>query len=68
MRPSLKLAKFVWRVGDEQVIDGVPKGLAAITADASAQAVKLQTGSIALYAFVMLIGLLVFVSLFIWVK
>lgn len=68
VRPSLKLAKFVWRVGDEQVIDGVPKGLAAITADASAQAVKLQTGSIALYAFVMLIGLLVFVSLFIWVK
>ncbi|WP_234731025.1 NADH-quinone oxidoreductase subunit L [Acidocella facilis] len=68
VRPSLKLAKFVWRVGDEQVIDGVPKGLAAITSDASAQAVKLQTGSIALYAFVMLIGLLVFVSLFIWVK
>ncbi len=67
VRPSLKLAKFAWR-GDEQVIDGVPNGLAALTSDASAQAVKLQTGSIALYAFIMLIGLLVFVSLFIWVR
>ncbi|MGE4480951.1 NADH-quinone oxidoreductase subunit L [Acidocella sp.] len=68
VRPSLKLARFAWRFGDEQVIDGVPNGLAALTSDASAQAVKLQTGSIALYAFIMLIGLLVFVSLFIWVR
>ncbi len=67
VRPSLRLAKFAWR-SDDQVIDGVPTGLAALTSDASAQAVKLQTGSIALYAFIMLIGLLVFVSLFIWVK
>lgn len=67
VRPSLKLAKLFWR-GDDQVIDGVPNGLATLTSDASAQAVKLQTGSIALYAFVMLIGLLVFVSLFIWVR
>ena len=61
-----------WRnspgVGDEQVIDGVPTGLATLTADASTQTVKLQTGSIALYAFVMLIGLLGFLSLFLWVR
>ena len=68
VRPSLKFAKFAWRFGDKQVIDGVPNGLAALTSEASAQAVKLQTGSIALYAFIMLIGLLVFVSLFIWVR
>ena len=67
VRPSLRLAKFAWR-NDDQVIDGVPNGLAALASDASAQAVKLQTGSIALYAFIMLIGLLVFVSLFIWVR
>jgi NADH-quinone oxidoreductase subunit L len=65
VRPSLRLAKRAWR-NDNQVIDGVPNGLAALTADASAQAVKLQTGSIALYAFIMLIGLVVLVSLFIW--
>ena len=68
VRPALRLAKFAWRFGDEQVIDGVPNGLATLTADASTQAVKLQTGSIALYAFVMLIGLLGFLSLFLWVR
>jgi NADH-quinone oxidoreductase subunit L len=68
VRPTLKLAKFAWRFGDEQVIDGVPTGLATLTSDASTQTVKLQTGSIALYAFVMLIGLLGFLSLFLWVR
>jgi NADH-quinone oxidoreductase subunit L len=68
VRPTLRLAKFAWRFGDEQVIDGVPTGLATLTSDASTQTVKLQTGSIALYAFVMLIGLLGFLSLFLWVR
>ncbi len=68
VRPILRLAKFAWHVGDEQMIDGVPNGLAALTSDASSQSVKLQTGSIALYAFVMLIGLLVFLSIFLWVR
>jgi NADH-quinone oxidoreductase subunit L len=68
VRPALRVAKFAWHFGDEQVIDGVPNGLATLTADASTQAVKLQTGSIALYAFVMLIGLLGFLSLFLWVR
>ncbi len=68
VRPALRLAKFAWRFGDEQVIDGVPNGLAALTSDASTQTVKLQTGSIALYAFVMLVGLLAFLSLFLWVR
>jgi NADH-quinone oxidoreductase subunit L len=68
VRPALRLAKFAWHFGDEQVIDGVPSGLATLTSDASAQTVKLQTGSIALYAFIMLIGLLGFLSLFLWVR
>jgi len=68
VQPALRLAKFVWHTGDEQVIDGVPSGLATLTTDASVQTVKLQTGSIALYAFIMLIGLLGFLSLFIWVR
>lgn len=68
VRPALRLAKFVWHTGDEQVIDGVPSGLATLTSGASTQTVKLQTGSIALYAFVMLIGLLGFLSLFLWVR
>jgi NADH-quinone oxidoreductase subunit L len=68
VRPALRLAKFAWRFGDEQVIDGVPNGLAALTSDAAAQTVKLQTGSIAFYAFIMLIGLLAFLSFLLWVR
>lgn len=68
VKPTLKLARFVWHVGDEQMIDGVPRGLASLTAEASGESVKLQTGSIALYAFVMLIGLLGFLSIFLWVR
>jgi len=68
VKPTLRLARFAWHFGDEQVIDGVPSGLATLTADASTQSVKLQTGSIALYAFIMLIGLLVFLSLFLWLR
>jgi NADH-quinone oxidoreductase subunit L len=68
VRPALRLAKLIWHVGDEQMIDGVPNGLAHLTADASSQTVKLQTGSIALYAFIMLVGLLGFLSLFLWIR
>jgi NADH-quinone oxidoreductase subunit L len=50
------------------MIDGVPRGLATLTADASSETVKIQTGSIALYAFIMLIGLLGFLSIFLWVR
>jgi NADH-quinone oxidoreductase subunit L len=68
VQPLLRLARFAWRFGDEQVIDGVPNGLATLTADAATQSAKLQTGSIALYAFIMLIGLVAFLSLFLWVR
>jgi NADH-quinone oxidoreductase subunit L len=67
VQPTLRLASFAWHFGDEQLIDSVPTGLAALTTDASSETVKLQTGSIALYAFIMLIGLLGFLSIFLWV-
>jgi NADH-quinone oxidoreductase subunit L len=67
VKPTLRLAGFAWHFWDDQVIDAVPNGLATLTADASTQTVKLQTGSIALYAFIMLIGLLGFLSIFLWV-
>jgi len=67
VKPTLRLASFAWHFGDEQLIDSVPTGLATLTSDASSETVKLQTGSIALYAFIMLIGLLGFLSIFLWV-
>jgi NADH-quinone oxidoreductase subunit L len=59
VRPSLTLARLLWQVGDATIIDGVANGLATLTEDGSAQMVKLQTGSLAVYAFAMLIGLVV---------
>jgi NADH-quinone oxidoreductase subunit L len=41
----------------------VPNGLAWLTAGSSRQIVKLQTGSLAFYAFAMLIGVVVLVGL-----
>jgi NADH-quinone oxidoreductase subunit L len=64
IRPYQALARTLWQVGDVTIIDGVPNGLAALTEGGSARVVRLQSGSIAVYAFAMLIGLVVLVSVF----
>jgi NADH-quinone oxidoreductase subunit L len=68
VRPAVWLAREFWQVGDVTIIDGVPNGLAALTQDGSRQAVRLQTGSIAVYAFTMLIGLVGLVSIFLVIR
>ena len=68
VRPAQWLARALWHVGDETLIDGMPNGAAALAAGGSAQVVKIQTGSIAVYAFTMLIGLVVLVSLFLLIR
>jgi len=42
----------------------VPNGLAMLTTEGSNQVVKIQNGSLAVYAFSMLIGLVLLVSIF----
>jgi NADH-quinone oxidoreductase subunit L len=64
VKPLLALSRHLWQVGDAQIIDGIPNGLASLTSDSSAQVVKIQTGSIAVYAFSMLIGLVLLVGIF----
>ena len=64
VQPALRLAHMLWQTGDATLIDGVPNGLAELTVDGSRQAVKIQTGSLAVYAFVMLIGVVLLVGLF----
>ena len=64
VRPTFALARLLWHVGDETIIDGVPNGLAALTAESSSEVVKLQTGSIAVYAFSMLIGVVMLLGVF----
>jgi NADH-quinone oxidoreductase subunit L len=64
VQPLFRLARVFWQTGDATIIDGVPNGLAELTVDGSRQAVKIQTGSLAVYAFVMLIGVVVLVAIF----
>ncbi len=67
VRPAFRIAHLLWQTGDATLIDGVPNGLAELAVDGSKGAVRIQTGSIAVYAFVMLIGLVVLVGVFlIW--
>jgi NADH-quinone oxidoreductase subunit L len=68
VRPLMRLAGVSWRIGDARIIDGVPNGLAAIAAGGSREAVKIQTGSLAAYAFVMLIGVVVLIGLFMFFR
>jgi NADH-quinone oxidoreductase subunit L len=63
VQPARRLAVGLWRVGDARIIDGLPNGAASLAAGAAAGAVRLQTGRVASYAFAMIIGLVVFVSI-----
>ena len=64
VRPALRLARLFWQVGDATLIDGVPNGIAELTSDGSRQVVRIQTGSLAVYAFVMLIGVVALIGIF----
>jgi NADH-quinone oxidoreductase subunit L len=62
--PANWLSRILWHIGDETLIDGMPNGAASIAAGGATQVVRIQTGSIAVYAFSMLIGLVLLVSIF----
>ena len=64
VQPAIRLARTFWQTGDVTVIDGVPNGLAALTVEGSREAVKIQTGSLAVYAFAMLIGIVLLVGIY----
>ncbi|MCQ8277724.1 NADH-quinone oxidoreductase subunit L [Acetobacteraceae bacterium KSS8] len=66
VRPYRALARVLWHGADEGIVDGSATGLARLTAGGSAQIVRIQTGSIAVYAFTMLIGLLALCSVFLF--
>jgi NADH-quinone oxidoreductase subunit L len=64
VRPAMRLAQVFWKTGDARIIDGMPNGAAALAVEASRGAVRLQTGRVANYAFAMIAGLVLFVTLF----
>ena len=66
VRPTRALARMLWQKVDAGLIDGVPNGTAALAVDVAQGAVRLQTGRVASYAFVMIAGLAVFVTLLVF--
>ena len=68
VRGTLRLSRGLWKVGDATIIDGMPNGAASLAAGGARQVVKIQTGQLAHYAFAMLIGVVVLVSIFLFVR
>jgi NADH-quinone oxidoreductase subunit L len=63
VRPAMQLGRFLWKQGDGRVIDGLgPDGIAARVGDVTRGVVRLQTGYLYHYAFVMLIGIAALVT------
>jgi NADH-quinone oxidoreductase subunit L len=68
VRPAKMLGLALWRGGDVGIIDRFgPDGVAVLTLDTVRQTVKLQTGYVYHYAFVMLIGVAALVSWYLYV-
>jgi NADH-quinone oxidoreductase subunit L len=67
VRPAKRLGRFLWKIGDNTIIDGIgPDGVAARVIDITNRVVKLQTGYIYHYAFIMLIGVALIITYFLF--
>ncbi|MGE0733365.1 MAG: NADH-quinone oxidoreductase subunit L [Alphaproteobacteria bacterium] len=67
VRPALWLGRGLWKGGDGAVIDGLgPDGVAATTRQFAKRFAALQTGYVYHYAFAILIGVAIFVSLYLF--
>ncbi len=67
VRPAKRLGRFLWKTGDGAIIDGIgPDGIAARVIDITNRVVKLQSGYIYHYAFVMLVGVALIITYFIF--
>jgi NADH-quinone oxidoreductase subunit L len=67
VRPAKWLGRFLWKQGDGFVIDGFgPNGISARVLDVTRNVVRLQTGYLYHYAFVMLIGVAALITWFLF--
>jgi NADH-quinone oxidoreductase subunit L len=65
VRPTLWLARALWKYGDGWTIDGLgPDGVSARVLDVTRSVVRLQTGYLYHYAFAMLIGVAALITWF----
>ncbi len=66
VRPAMKLGYFLWKSGDENIIDRYgPDGVSAAVVRVAERFRNLQSGYLYHYAFAMLIGLSAFVTWFV---
>ena len=69
VRPAHVIGEGLWKAGDGAVIDGVgPDGLAAATQSMAQRASRLQSGYVYHYAFAMLIGVVLLISWYLFVR
>ncbi len=65
VRPAMWLGRVLWKQGDGWLIDGFgPDGVSARVIDVTRNVVRLQTGYLYHYAFVMLIGVAAIITWF----
>jgi NADH-quinone oxidoreductase subunit L len=65
VRPAKWLGTFLWKEGDGRVIDGFgPNGVSARVLDVTDRVVRLQSGYLYHYAFVMLVGVAALITWF----
>jgi NADH-quinone oxidoreductase subunit L len=65
VRPAHWIGRMLWKKGDGAIIDGLgPDGLAATVGGITRDIVKLQSGFVYQYAFVMLIGVTLIATVF----
>jgi NADH-quinone oxidoreductase subunit L len=65
VRPALRIGRFLWKVGDGTIIDGLgPDGIASRVLWTTGRIVRLQTGYVYHYAFAMLIGVALIITCF----
>jgi NADH-quinone oxidoreductase subunit L len=64
---SLGIGKFLWKFGDEKIIDGlIVNGSARTVGYVSSVIRHVQTGYLYHYAFAMIIGLIILMGLFVF--
>jgi NADH-quinone oxidoreductase subunit L len=67
VKPSLKLGKFLWKQGDQELIDGLgPNGFATLSLAGGGLLCRLQTGYVYHYAFAMVLGLATMIGWYLW--
>jgi len=62
VKPAMALGRLLWKGGDGAIIDGTIDGTASTVNWTTGKVVKLQTGYLFHYAFVMLIGVALFLT------